>query len=107
MSLTARTARPANRIETGPGGTSRRGFGTTTRRDRWWAAPGLVAAGFTAFIAYSLFSAVFWGPVFGAPYEVDGYLSPFFSPLILEDFLPSWFSPAILILWIPLGFRTT
>ena len=50
---------------------------------------------------------MFWGPVFGAPYEVDGYLSPFFSPLIVADVLPWWFSPAILILWIPLGFRTT
>ena len=40
-------------------------------------------------------------------YEVDGYLSPFFSPLIHPDWMPTWFSPAILILWIPLGFRTT
>ena len=107
MSLTARSLRSGRRIETGPGGAGRRGFGITTRRDRWWASPGLVAVGFSAFIVYSLFSALIWGPVFGAPYEVDGYLSPFFSPLIGENILPWWFSPAILILWIPLGFRTT
>ena len=41
------------------------------------------------------------------PYEAEGYLSPFFSPLIVPGLLPSWFSPAILILWIPLGFRAT
>jgi len=83
------------------------GLGTTSRRDRWWIQPGIIAAGFGTFIAYSLFSALVWEPLFGVPYEVDGYLSPFFSPLIFEDALPTWFSPAILILWIPLGFRTT
>jgi len=98
------TARP---IETGPGGTARSGFGATARPDRWWSSPGLVAVVFTSFIVYSLFSALLWGPVFNVPYEVDGYLSPFFSPLIGQGILPWWFSPAILILWIPLGFRTT
>ncbi len=92
---------------TGTQGTARQGLGATSRRDRWWLAPGIVAVGFGAFILYSLFSALLWGPLFGAPYEVDGYLSPFFSPLIQLDFVPDWFSPAILILWIPLGFRTT
>jgi hypothetical protein len=87
--------------------TVRQGFGETARRDAWWIGPGAVALGFGAFILYSLFSALVWGPVFGAPYEHDGYLSPFFSPLIGADVLPAWFSPAILILWIPLGFRTT
>jgi hypothetical protein len=98
------TARP---IATRPNGRVRRAFGSTERRDRWWLAPGIVATGFTAFIVYSLFSALIWGPVFKAPYEVDGYLSPFFSPLIGQGVLPWWFSPAILILWIPLGFRAT
>ena len=46
-------------------------------------------------------------PLFGTPYEVDGYLSPLFSPLIAPDWLPSWISPGLLILWIPLGFRAT
>ena len=59
--------------------------------------------GFGAFIAYSLFSALIWEPVFNVGYEVDGYLSPFFSPLLFEGRLPWWFSPAILILWIPQG----
>jgi hypothetical protein len=90
-----------------PAGTARQGLGATTRPDNWAIEPGIVALGFTAFIVYSLFSALLWGPVFGVNYEADGYLSPFFSPLIAADWLPWWFSPAILILWIPLGFRTT
>ena len=93
---------PAKRAGTAP-----QGFGRTSRRDAWWLQPAVVAIGFGAFILYSLFSALVWGPVFNAPYEVDGYLSPFFSPLIGQGVLPWWFSPAILILWIPLGFRTT
>ena len=42
-----------------------------------------------------------------APYEVDGYLSPLFSPLIAARCLPWLVSPGLLILWIPLGFRAT
>src|SRR5438093_1207188 len=91
---------------TKPFGTAKRGFAATSRRDRWWVEPVVVAVGFTAFIVYSLFSALVWQPVFGVPYEADGYLSPFFSPLLFAGSLPWWFSPAILILWIPLGFRT-
>ena len=90
-----------------PPGTTPQGFGRTSRTDSWALAPTAVAIGFGAFILYSLFSAFLWGPLFGVAYEVDGYLSPFFSPLIGVDILPWWFSPAILILWIPLGFRTT
>ena len=92
---------------TKPFGTARRGFGATVRRDRWWFRPATTATVFTSFVLYSLFSSLVWAPVFGAPYEVDGYLSPFFSPLLFADVLPAWFSPAILILWVPLGFRTT
>jgi hypothetical protein len=87
--------------------TVRQGFGETSRRDAWWFSPGVVAIGFGSFIVYSLFSALLWYPLFGVYYEANGYLSPFFSPLIGESVLPIWFSPAILILWIPLGFRTT
>ncbi|MGH2408117.1 MAG: succinate dehydrogenase [Candidatus Limnocylindrales bacterium] len=87
--------------------TVRQGFGQTQRRDAWWVQPGIVAIGFGSFIAYSLFSALLWKPLFGVGYEAGGYLSPFFSPLIAAGSLPVWFSPAILILWIPLGFRTT
>jgi hypothetical protein len=90
-----------------PAGTAPQGFGATSRRDDWTTEPTVIAFGFTAFILYSLFSALVWGPVFGVPYEAQNYLSPFFSPLIRPDWMPWWFSPAILILWIPLGFRTT
>jgi hypothetical protein len=90
-----------------PAGTARQGWGATSRLDGWAVEPVVVAFGFTAFIVYSLFSALIWGPVFGVGYEKDGYLSPFFSPLLRPDWLPRWFSPAILILWIPLGFRAT
>jgi hypothetical protein len=90
-----------------PQGTAQQGLAATSRRDPWWLVPGIIAAGFGLFIVYSLFSALLWEPIFGVPYEVDGYLSPFFSPLIFQGQLPWWFSPAILILWIPLGFRTT
>jgi hypothetical protein len=92
---------------TNPQGTARQGLAATSRRDAWWLVPGIIAAGFGLFIAYSLFSALLWEPIFGVPYEVDGYLSPFFSPLIFQGQLPWWLSPAVLILWIPLGFRTT
>jgi hypothetical protein len=92
---------------TNPQGTARQGLAATSRRDPWWLVPGIIAAGFGLFIAYSLFSAFVWEPFFHVPYEVDGYLSPFFSPLIRPDWMPAWISPAVLILWIPLGFRTT
>ncbi len=102
---------PASRSSTAPAlkpqGTSRQGFGATSRVDSWAIEPLVIAVGFGAFIVYSLFSALIWGPFFGVPYEAEGYLSPFFSPLIAPAWLPWWFSPAILILWIPLGFRTT
>src|SRR3982750_4196511 len=90
-----------------PVGTARQGLGATSRPDAWAIQPAIVGFGFTAFIVYSLFSALVWGPVLGVGYEANGYLSPFFSPLLRPDWLPWWFSPAILILWIPLGFRTT
>ena len=94
-------------VATKPRGTARQGFGTTLRVDRWIIGPAAIGIGFTAFIVYSIVSSVFLLPVFGFPYEADGYLSPFFSPLIVLPFLPDWFSPAFLILWIPLGFRAT
>ncbi len=102
------TGLPASlRLPRKPPGTARQGLGATSRIDDWGTEPAIVAFGFTSFIVYSLFSALVWGPLFHVGYEADGYLSPFFSPLIRPDWLPAWFSPAILILWIPLGFRTT
>jgi hypothetical protein len=94
-------------VATKPAGTARRGFGATLRLDRWIIQPAFVGLVFTVFIVYTTISALFLIPQFGVPFEADGYLSPFFSPLILPGLLPGWFSPAILILWIPLGFRTT
>jgi hypothetical protein len=94
-------------VATKPKGTAQQGFGTTLRVDRWSIAPALVGIGFTIFILYSLVSSILLLPVFGFPYEADGYLSPFFSPLIVLPFLPEWISPAFFILWIPLAFRTT
>jgi hypothetical protein len=87
-------------------GTARQGFGATSRRDAWWVGPTATGAVFGAFVLYSMFSAFLWYPLFGAPFETHGYLSPFFSPLIGGNvLLPS--VSALLILWIPLGFRTT
>ena len=97
----------ATRTPVKPAGTAALGFGSTSRRDAWIRFPSLVGIGLAVFVAYSLFSALLWGPIFGVGYEADGYLSPFFSPLIGVGFLPTWLSPAIFILWIPLGLRTT
>ena len=100
-------ARPAPPLALKPGGTAPIGFGRTVRRDRWWLYPAVQGTLFTICAAYLFVSGVIWTPLFNTAYEVDGYLSPLFSPLILLPFLPSWFSPAILILWVPLGFRAT
>ncbi len=83
------TGLPASlRLPRKPAGTARQGFGATSRLDDWATEPGIVGLGFTAFILYSLFSALLWYPLFGVAYEVDGYLSPFFSPLIRPDWMP-------------------
>ena len=83
------------------------GLGATRRRDRWWVAPGVQATLFTICATYLFVSGILLTPLFGTPYEVDGYLSPLFSPLIRPDWLPTWISPGLFILWIPLGFRAT
>ena len=90
-----------------PPGTAALGLGRTSRRDRWWLAPGVQAVVFTVCATYLFVSGILLTPLFGTPYEVDGYLSPLFSPLIAPDWLPTWISPGLLILWIPLGFRAT
>jgi hypothetical protein len=95
------------RLPRKPPGTAPVGLGASRRIDRWWVAPGVQATLFTVCATYLFVSGLLWTPIFGTPYQVDGYLSPLFSPLIILPFLPSWFSPAILILWIPLGFRAT
>ena len=90
-----------------PAGTAANGLGATRRRDRWWVAPTVQGTLFTILATYLFFSGIVWTPVWGTGYEVDGYLSPLFSPLIRPDWLPTWISPGLLILWIPLGFRAT
>jgi hypothetical protein len=91
---------------TTPRGIAWQGFPITNRRDRWWVEPAKTGTGFAIFIVYSLFSAFLWQPLFGVPYEAQGYISPFFSPLFGQNILPP-LTPAILILWAPLGFRAT
>src|SRR5919106_1105952 len=91
-----------------PAGTAAPGLGTTRRRDRWWVAPTIQGIAFTIVASYLFFSGIIWTPqILGTPYEVDGYLSPLFSPLIAPGWLPWFVSPGLLILWIPLGFRAT
>ncbi len=92
-----------------------RGFGVTSRRDRWWVQPLLVALGLSTFVVYST-----WAAFQGKHYSFGPYLSPFYSPEIFGDsphawfgpkpgWWPGWlpFSPALLILWAPGGFRLT
>jgi hypothetical protein len=90
-----------------PSGTTPSGLGVTRRRDAWWVAPSLQGLLFTVCATYLFVSGILLTPLFGTPYEHEGYLSPLFSPLIRPDWLPSWISPGLLILWIPLGFRAT
>ena len=95
------------RMPAKPAGTASQGFGRTRRRDAWWTAPAVQGIVFTICATYLFVSGIIWTPLFGTRYEVDGYLSPLFSPLIKPDWLPTWISPGLLILWIPLGFRAT
>lgn len=93
---------------------STKGFGTTSRIDKWWLAPGAQFVGFSAAIAYST-----WAALQGSHFFKEPYLSPFYSPtLVLSlDFWPfnsgwlAWafvpISPALIILPFPLGFRLT
>ena len=92
-----------------------RGFGETSRRDRWWIQPIAVFIGFSTFLVYST-----WAAFQGEHYTYGSYLSPMYSPEIFGDsphslfgpqpnWWPMWlpFSPAFLILWAPAGFRLT
>ena len=97
----------AARLPSKPRGTARQGLGATGRRDDWAVAPFVQGLGFTILAGYLFFSGILVTPLFGTAYDVDGYLSPLYSPLIVLPFLPTWVSPGLLILWIPLGFRAT
>jgi hypothetical protein len=92
-----------------------RGFGKTSRRDNWWAAPLGVFLGLSAFIVYGT-----WAAFQGEHYHVGPYLSPFYAPELFGDSPHAWFgpkpgwwpailpfSPALLILPFPGGFRFT
>jgi hypothetical protein len=76
----------------------------THRKDNWWVEPALVATGFTIFIAYATWRAMFDVQFYEIPSE--HILSPFYSPNF-KAWLPSWISPAAVILWMPAGFRAT
>jgi hypothetical protein len=81
-------------------------FGATARRDRWWVAPALTAAGLTAFGIYSAVVAVM-----GTDYLYTSggahYLSPFYSPDLESWGLDLPFTYAFFVIWVPLGFRLT
>ena len=91
-----------------------RGFGETSRRDRWWLTPLAVFVVLTSFINYAT-----WAAFQGQHYTYGPYLSPFYSPEIfgtsehawlpVPTWWPDWlvFSPALLILGGPAGFRLT
>ena len=92
-----------------------RGFGSTSRRDAWWAAPLAVFLGFSTFVVYST-----WAAFQNAHYSYGPYLSPFYAPEIWGESPHAWFgpkppwfpaflpfSPALLILPFPGLFRFT
>ena len=92
-----------------------RGFGTTSRRDAWWATPLAVFVGLSAFVGYAT-----WAAFQGDHYTYGPYLSPFYSPELFGDSPHAWFgpkpaawpawlpfSPALLILPFPGLFRFT
>jgi hypothetical protein len=83
-----------------------------TRKDAWWTSPLGFFLLFSAFGVWATFRAFQ-----GGYYELQNYLSPFYSPRIplhiaLPQSLPApaggWvISPALYILVFPLGFRLT
>lgn len=92
-----------------------RGFGTTSRRDKWWAAPLGVFVGLSLFVVYAT-----WAAFQGDHYHYGPYLSPFYAPELWGTSPHAWFgprpgwwpavipfSPALLILPFPGGFRFT
>ena len=76
------------------------GFAATERRDAWWVAPLIQGLLLATLITYAN-----WAAFQGNNYQVHGYLSPLYSPLITVSWFP--FSPAFLILIPPVLFRAT
>jgi hypothetical protein len=83
-----------------------RRLGQTRRRDAWWRAPALTAAGLTAFGVYSIVAAAMGTDYL---YTRNGarYLSPFYSPDLKSWGLHIGFTYAFFVVWVPLGFRLT
>ena len=81
-------------------GLRRDGFAATERRDSWWVAP--LGQGLALF---GLICYANWAAYQGTNYQVGGYLSPLYSPLITVSWFP--FSPSFLILAPPVLFRAT
>jgi len=94
---------------------TRRRFGETMRRDRWWVQPLIVFIILASFVVYAT-----WAAFQNAHYVFGNYLSPFYSPEIFGDSPRSWFgpkpgwwpgwlpfSPALIILPFPALFRFT
>ena len=94
---------------------TRRRFGQTLRRDRWWVQPLVIFAILSAFVIYAT-----WAAFQNAHYTFGPYLSPFYSPELFGDsphawfgpkpgWWPGWlpFSPALIILPFPGLFRFT
>ena len=76
------------------------GIFATERRDAWWVAPVIQGAALAMLITYAN-----WAAFQGNNYQVGGYLSPLYSPLITWPGMS--FSPAFLILLPPVLFRAT
>ena len=65
-----------------PPGTAAPGSARRTGATAGGWRPGVQAIVFTVCATYLFVSGILLTPLFGTPYEVDGYLSPLFSPLI-------------------------
>jgi len=78
----------------------RTGFGATQRQDAWWVAPLVQGLGLGVLITYAN-----WAAYQGTNYQVGGYLSPLYSPLVTAKWFP--FPPSFLILIPPVLFRAT
>ncbi len=94
---------------------TRRRFGETMRRDRWWGQPLVVFLILSGFVVYAT-----WAAFQNAHYTSGPYLSPFYAPEIFGSsphawfgpkpgWWPGWlpFSPALIILPFPAFFRFT
>ena len=67
---------------------TRRRFGQTLRRDRWWVQPLVIFAILSAFVVYAT-----WAAFQNAHYTFGPYLSPFYSPELFGDSPHAWFGP--------------